>query len=83
MREKRPSIVVTFPTTAAAMACEQFCAEREFPGRTIPVPSAISAGCGLAWKAPVDAERLLRDELAAAGVETEAFTVVELWEVVR
>ena len=38
MREKRPALVITFPTTAAAMGCESLCIERGLPGRTIPVP---------------------------------------------
>ena len=28
MREKRPALVITFPTTAAAMGCESLCIER-------------------------------------------------------
>ena len=51
MREKRPALVITFPTTAAAMGCESLCIERGLPGRTIPVPGEVAAGCGLAWKA--------------------------------
>ncbi len=48
MREKRPALVITFPTTAAAMGCESLCIERGLPGRTIPVPGEVAAGCGLA-----------------------------------
>ena len=82
-RVRVPSLVVSFPTTAAAMACEECCARRGLPGRMIPVPGEISAGCGLAWKAAPE----LRDELAAAlavdGVAVEAMAVVELLEFVR
>ena len=46
MREKRPALVITFPTTAAAMGCESLCIERGLPGRTIPVPGEVAAGCG-------------------------------------
>ena len=83
MREKRPALVITFPTTAAAMGCESLCVERGLPGRTIPVPGEVAAGCGLAWKALPSDEELLRGELAAAGVPTEGFTVIDMWEVVR
>ena len=38
MREKRPALVITFPTTAAAMGCESLCIERGLPGRTVPCP---------------------------------------------
>ena len=78
MREKRPALVITFPTTASAMGCE-----RGLPGRTIPVPGEVAAGCGLAWKALPADEELLRGELAEAGVPTEGYTVIDMWEVVR
>jgi hypothetical protein len=50
MRNKRLYNVITFGTTANAMAMEKFCETNGIPGRLIPVPSAISAGCGLAWR---------------------------------
>ena len=79
-RVRVPSLVVTFPTTAAAMSCEECCERRGLPGRMIPVPGEVAAGCGLAWKAtPGD-----REELAAAleadGVPVEGMTVIELLE---
>ena len=49
MRKKELKLVVTFHTTADAMAMEKTCKEHEVNGRLIPVPRAISAGCGLAW----------------------------------
>ena len=44
MRRKYLQLVVTFATTTAAME------KAEISGRLIPLPSEISAGCGLAWK---------------------------------
>lgn len=64
------------------MGCESLCIERGLPGRTIPVPGG-RCGCGLAWKALPADEELLRAELAAAGVPTEGYTVIDMWEVVR
>ena len=49
MREKTPKMVVTFATTSDALAMEAAARERGIPGRIIPVPSDIDAGCGLAW----------------------------------
>lgn len=83
MREKRPALVITFPTTAAAMGASPCASSAVLPGRTIPVPGEVAAGCGLAWKALPADEELLRGELAAAGVPTEGFTVIDMWEVVR
>ena len=60
MREKELRLVVTFHTTADAMAMEKACREHEVPGRLIPVPRSISAGCGLAWCAPLTERGKLR-----------------------
>ena len=46
MRTKSERCVVTFPTTTAAMEMETACRAAELPGRLIPVPRAIAAGCG-------------------------------------
>lgn len=82
-RVRVPALVVTFPTTAAAMSCEELCHDQGLPGRMIPVPGEVSAGCGLAWKAaPADRETL-EAALDAAGVAWEAMTVVGLLEFVR
>lgn len=52
MRVKKPTLVITFPTTVAALGWEQQCMERGVPGRLIPVPVTITADCGLAWAMP-------------------------------
>ena len=66
MRKKVMKLVVTFHTTSDAMAMEKVCKERNVPGRLIPVPRAISAGCGLSWCAPPTSrtalEKLLQDQ---------------------
>ena len=50
MRAKRLYIVLSFGSTVAAMAWEKRCAEKTIPGRLIPLPRELSAGCGLAWR---------------------------------
>ena len=79
MREKRPALVITFSTTTDAMGMERLCLERGLPGRLIPVPREISAGCGLAWKAPTDMEEELKSAMAGAGLRWQEMRVVELW----
>ena len=49
MREKQLRLIVTFKTTTGAMAMEKACKSENVPGRLIPVPRQISAGCGLSW----------------------------------
>ena len=66
LRERR--LIVAFYTTHDAMAFEDFCLARNAPGRLIPLPREISAGCGLAWSAPPGDPAGLRALLAEAGV---------------
>lgn len=82
-RVRKPALVVTFPTTAAAMACERLCGEQGLPGRMIPVPGEISAGCGLAWKAAPQDRDVLAGALDAAGVAMEGMDVIEMLEFVK
>ena len=72
MRKKTLKLVVTFHTTADAMAMEKACKSRNAPGRLIPVPREISAGCGLAWCAELSAREQLQEVLHAVGVEEQA-----------
>lgn len=71
MREKKMMLVVTFHTTADAMAMEKICKRDQVPGRLIPVPRAISAGCGLAWSAPPENEEQICQAMARVGLEPE------------
>ena len=80
MRVKVDSLVITFPTTAAAMACEELCGKKGLPGRMIPVPGQISAGCGLAWKVSPADRPVFELELAAAGIAWTCMDIVGLWE---
>ena len=61
MREKTEKCVVTFRTTTGAMAMERLCREQGVPGRLIPVPRSITAGCGLCWAAPREAREAVED----------------------
>ena len=71
MRKKELKLVVTFHTTADAMAMEKICKAENVPGRLIPVPRAISAGCGLAWAAPLEAVEQIRRVMQEKGIEQE------------
>ena len=66
MRERR--LIVAFYTTHDAMAFEDFCLARKAPGRLIPLPREISAGCGLAWSAPPGDGARVRALLDEAGI---------------
>ena len=61
MRERTETCVVSFSTTSAAMAMEAACRAAGLPGRLIPLPRSISAGCGLCWAAPPENREALED----------------------
>ena len=72
MRKKERKLVVTFYTTADAMGLEKLCKEEGLPGRIIPVPRSISAGCGLAWCTELEQKEVIEAGLKRAGIEASA-----------
>ena len=74
MRKKELKLIVTFHTTADAMAMEKACREDNIPGRLIPVPREISAGCGLAWCAVPEVKEELERFSAEKGLSYEEMT---------
>ena len=56
MRKSRIFLVITFSETADAMAAEKLLAGRQIPGRIIPIPRQLSAGCGLSWRTEPELE---------------------------
>lgn len=79
MRRKTPKAVVTFASTSDAMAVEAAAREMGFPGRMIPIPSAISAGCGLSWCVPVEEREALLEAFERESLAYEAVYEVELY----
>lgn len=79
MRERTPHAVVTFDSTADAMAVQAAADAGVVPGRMIPVPSAISAGCGLAWSVPAAERAALEAALAAGSLAYAAIDEVDLY----
>ena len=69
MRVRTLRTVLTFHTTTDAMAVEAYCEKNAVPGRLIPLPSILSAGCGMCWSAPDEAHGAALAAARAAGVE--------------
>ena len=78
MLKKKPTLILTFATTTRAMAVEKFCAQQNLPGRLIPVPREITAGCGLSWKARPEEKDSLLTALAEAGLQWERDYILEV-----
>ena len=77
MRARSEKCVVTFRTTAGAMAMEAACKAEDsrLPGRLIPVPRSVTAGCGLCWAGATDMrealeELVMRKRLDVDGIYT-------------
>ena len=71
LREKAFRTIITFSTTTDAMAMEAYCHENGVPGRLIPVPSVISAGCGMCWSAPADRREIVERAVEDANLRCE------------
>ncbi len=78
MREKKPCAVVTFHTTAEAMAVEKACREKKIEGKLIPAPRVLSSDCGIAWKSPADRRPALEEMLEAEKIEYAGIYELEL-----
>ena len=77
-RVKEKKLIITFHTTTQAMAMEEVCKGMGKPGRMIPVPTSISAGCGLAWCASLEVEEELRSVMEENGLKFEAIHIREI-----
>ena len=78
MRQKEEKCVVTFRTTAAAMEMERACKAEGVPGRLIPVPRTITAGCGMCWSAPREAREAVEDLVMEAHLDVDGIYQVVL-----
>ena len=73
MRKSSLRCVVSFHTTASAMAAEQLCQREGLEGRLISVPRKITSDCGIAWSAPPELRATLERRFREAGIETAGF----------
>lgn len=78
IRERKPCVVLTFSTTTAAMSMEKRCGEHKIPGRLIPVPREITAGCGLAWKMTAEDYEAYKQKIERLNLTVEQIVFMEL-----
>ena len=78
MLKKKPALIITFATTTQAMAMEKFCHAQGLPGRLIPVPREITAGCGLSWKADPEQKDALEAALARHDMKWQEMHIIEI-----
>ena len=78
-RKKTPHAVVAFDSTSDAMALDAAAREHDLPGRVIPVPSEINAGCGMAWSVPCCERDNLEGAMIRLGLAYEGIYIVDLY----
>lgn len=77
-RKKLPRCLMTFPNTTEAMKMEDACRAASLPGRLIPVPGTISAGCGMAWMSELDWREEVEKLARLSDVKWEAIHELDL-----
>ena len=54
MRKETLKCIITFDSTSQAIKMEKISKQNSFDGRLIPLPTIISAGCGLSFCTSVE-----------------------------
>lgn len=80
MRKKVLKLVVAFEETTDAIEAEEYFGENNIEGRMIPLPGAISAGCGLAWAAPLEQEPIIETLIQETKIKAEGIYELFLFE---
>ena len=78
MLKKELRLIITFLDTVMAIRMEKAMKEAGLPGRIIPLPGAISAGCGLCFMAPVETRKVLEQEMKRQDIIWELITEIML-----
>jgi len=73
VRNKQQRLVISFHTTAEAMATERLCRQHGLEGKLISVPRSITSDCGLAWSAPITLREPIEQLLQEHGVEVAGY----------
>ncbi|MDD7738595.1 MAG: DUF3343 domain-containing protein [Fusicatenibacter sp.] len=75
--KKRNYLVITFSETTMALFMEKKCKENKMPGRIIPLPKEIDAGCGLAWASEDREQDMWKNYMETQQIEYEEMVEVE------
>ena len=71
--KKEKKLLVVFPTTTDAMHMQQAASVHSIPGRMIPLPGTIEAGCGLAWCTAPEEKEWIMALTEKLGIHTQGF----------
>jgi hypothetical protein len=76
--DKEIRYIVTFYNHTGAMAFQKACMDNGVPGKLIPIPEQLEAGCGQVWSAPLTARKGLTALLEDPTLEWCERTILEL-----
>lgn len=80
LREKTSHAVVAFDNMSDAMAFDATSKQHsDLPGRIIPVPREVDAGCGMSWAAPIEQRAELEDAIQRYNLVFASIHVVDLY----
>lgn len=74
--KRKPSVVITFPTTYDTMNLNDHFQKAAIPGRLIPVPRSLSSSCGMAWQGQVEDETRIREQIEKDNLEIEGLYIM-------
>lgn len=69
-------LVISFHTTASAMAMERLCKKHGIDGRLAPVPRSITSDCGIAWWTSPALRQKIEDALAQTDIEVSGIHLI-------
>lgn len=78
MKEKKKYLIVTFFTTAGAMAMERYAAECGIEGKLISAPRSLSSDCGIAFRTEPEYRKQLEAMIEEEALEIEAVHCLEM-----
>ena len=71
MLAKEKRLLITFRNSVEVMRMQETAQSLGLPGRIIPVPSSVAAGCGLCYMAVPEARERLVEMMRARGIAWE------------
>lgn len=78
MKNKKKYLIITFNTTADAMALEDIFKQNNMSGRLIPIPRQLSSGCGMAYRINIEAKEKVTDIIKQNNLNINELEIVEL-----
>lgn len=69
--------IVSFETNTDAIMMKVCASRYGLPGRIIPIPHSMSAGCGMAWAVPEECEGIIREAIKTHQIPITGSAVME------